>query len=384
MKLLIIGTATKEDVFVLNFIKYLIKYNINIEIDILSLWEINHLDELLIKNNIKIHTPFDGCKRYLYKIPRLGKFYKLAVTKNKIRSLNKFDICHIHNVRPILGLISSDIRKQCKRLIASIYGSEFYKTSYYEKKLQENIYEQADKITFTNPLTIDDFLNHYNYKYQEKCAHLSYGSTILDKINILEKKTQLQCRKRLGIPENSIIVTCGSNGSKMHQHPDIIKSITSSCHRLPSNIFYIFPMTYACAEGYRQFLRNELEKNSLNFKLFDRFLPDEDIACLRKASDILIFVPQSDQFSAAMQEHLYAGNIVITGKWLPYKALEEKGIHLLKIDSVGETGTKLAYAIENLNKQKDYDTPTKNIIWELSSWEVNIKKWINFYNELLT
>jgi glycosyltransferase involved in cell wall biosynthesis len=383
MRLLIIGAPTKKHVFILNFIKYLNEYSINTEIDILSLWEINNLDQLITKNNIKIHNPYDGYKRYLYKVPQLGKLYKLAVTKKKIRSLKKFDICHIHNVRPILGLISDDIRNQCKRLIASIYGSEFYQTSYYDKKLQENIYEQADKITFTNPMTIDDFLSFYNNKYRGKCSHLNYGSTILDKINMLDKTTQLQCRKKLGLPENSIIVTCGSNGNKLNQHYDIIQSITSPYLQLPSNIYFVFPMTYGCTEDYRRFVRSELEKTGLNYKLFARFLSDEDIAYLRKASDILIFVPQSDQFSAAMQEHLYAGNIVITGKWLPYNSFEEKGIHLIRVDSVGEMGIKLAYAIENLNNLQDCGTPIKNIIWELSSWEVNITKWIKFYNELL-
>ena len=74
-----------------------------------------------------------------------------------------------------------------------------------------------------------------------------------------------------------------------------------------------------------------------------------------------------------MQEHLYAENIVITGDWLPYNTLDERGVFMLKVSSVDEVGEKLVYALNNLEQLKKKCERNSQIIWKLSSWEKNIQ-----------
>ena len=142
-------------------------------------------------------------------------------------------------------------------------------------------------------------------------------------------------------------------------------------------------MTYGATNEYRNTVRKYVEQHSLRYKIFDRFMPDEEMAMLRRASDIMIQVQITDQFSGSMQEHLYSENVVITGDWLPYGTLDEKGIFMLKVSSVEEVGEKLVYALNNLDSLKEKCKKNPEIIWELSSWEKNIQSWIDMYEELL-
>jgi len=97
----------------------------------------------------------------------------------------------------------------------------------------------------------------------------------------------------------------------------------------------------------------------------------------------MVYLPTSDQLSGSMQECLYAGNIVITGDWLPYRILEEQGIFMLKISSVDEVGEKLIYSLNHLKKLKESCKGNSQIIWNMSSWDKNINDWIQMYQELL-
>jgi len=104
---------------------------------------------------------------------------------------------------------------------------------------------------------------------------------------------------------------------------------------------------------------------------------------MRLASKIMIQLQTTDSFSSSMRESLYAGEIVITGDWLPYGTLDEKGVFMLKVSSVEEVGEKLVYALNNLDSLKEKCKKNPEIIWELSSWEKNIQSWIDMYEDLL-
>jgi glycosyltransferase involved in cell wall biosynthesis len=110
---------------------------------------------------------------------------------------------------------------------------------------------------------------------------------------------------------------------------------------------------------------------------------DREVAFLRLSSDIMIQVQNTDSFSSSMREHLYAGNVVITGDWLPYETLDKKGCFMLKVSDVDLVGEKLVYAINNLDSLKKRCQGNPEIIWELSSWENNIDSWCNLYDEVL-
>jgi glycosyltransferase involved in cell wall biosynthesis len=199
----------------------------------------------------------------------------------------------------------------------------------------------------------------------------------------IENSSKADNKKSLNISGDTLVVTCGNNASQGNQHIKIINSIETVIHKLPDNILFLFPFTYGCVRKYLLKVKDVLEKSNLNYRILTDYLGDYKIAQLRKASDIFIYLPISDQLSGSMQECLYAGNIVLTGDWLPYRILEEQGIFMLKISSVDEVGEKLIYLLNHLKKLKKSCKGNSQIIWNLSSWDKNIDNWIQMYIELL-
>jgi len=138
-------------------------------------------------------------------------------------------------------------------------------------------------------------------------------------------------------------------------------------------------MTYGTEPEYRNKLKEALTRFPYPHAAIEYFLSDEDNAHLRKATDILIQVQKSDSFSASTQEHMFAGNLLITGDWLPYGDLEESGIYFRKIGLPRKSGDELLYCIEHLSQEKEKCNQNADAIYKLSSWSANIPHWLELY-----
>ncbi len=367
--------ADTGSVYVLNFLRWVTEKRPNYLIDVITPREKN----LDIQNVREITFLRDSL---LAKIPKLRGLIRLKQKRNYILQNESYDVCHIHFVSPYLSFLTNTFAKKCSYLICSIWGSDFYRASDRQRRIQTKLYENSSVITSNNEYSALDFDHYYQVKYSEKLRICRFGLAPLEVLRKLELN-KMGCRKHLGLPEDSIIVTVGYNNSPGQQHIEILKSIKKRRKEIPENLFFILPMTYGATNEYRNTVRKYVEQHSLRYKIFDRFMPDEEMAMLRRASDIMIQVQITDQFSGSMQEHLYSENVVITGDWLPYGTLDEKGIFMLKVSSVEEVGEKLVYALNNLDSLKEKCKKNPEIIWELSSWEKNIQSWIDMYEELL-
>ena len=84
-----------------------------------------------------------------------------------------------------------------------------------------------------------------------------------------------------------------------------------------------------------------------------------------------------------MLEHLFAGNYVITGTWLPYDSLISRGVELIRISDFEELSGKIEQIIleiESGNINYEKIKHNKEIAWELNSWERNIDMWVKLYS----
>lgn len=299
---------------------------------------------------------------------------------DKIRLIEKYDIIHIHFLTPFYGLLAEQIRKKCDKIIVTIWGSDYYRTTQEEKQVQKNIFEIADNINFGNENTLSNFNDYYNKVYSNKLSICRFGLIQLEYIkdSINDDKTKL--KELLSLPKDSIIITCGYNASPAQNHLSIIDSIRKVKKQLPANCYFLFPMTYGDSNLVIS-VREKLIKSGINYKIYDEFLSEEDTAKLRVVSDIMIQVQTTDQLSGSMQEYLYADNVVITGSWLPYSVFKNNGVYFLEVDKVEEVGKKLTYSVRSLHKLKNKCSKNEDIIWNMTSWERAINNWINVYEK---
>lgn len=97
-------------------------------------------------------------------------------------------------------------------------------------------------------------------------------------------------------------------------------------------------------------------------------------------SDIMIHVQTTDQLSSTMLEEMYAGSIVLAGKWLPYQSLHKKGMFFLDVDEICDITMILEDVVENIEKYRTKCERNKVIVRKHSSWDELASKWYALWN----
>ena len=115
------------------------------------------------------------------------------------------------------------------------------------------------------------------------------------------------------------------------------------------------------------------------YKIYDV----REMAELAMITDVMIHVQTTDQLSSAMLSHMYNGNIVIAGAWLPYVWLQDNNVFFLKVGKIPELTSCLEKVVINLDDYKKQCTGNPDIIYQLSSWENASAMWMRMYTTLL-
>lgn len=339
--------------------------NINIKFDILTI-------DKSYKENVKL-----GVINKVYAYNDLNEM-------NKILNTNEvYDIIHVHFLAPFYGQVAEQIRNKCNKLVITIWGSDFYRITEEQKEQQRNLIEKADIITFDNDVTLDEFVNYYGECYRQKSHITRFGLTALEYIKEIEGVNKDTIKKNLDIPEDSLVVTCGYNANPAHNHLKIIESIKKVKNKLPKNMYFIFPMTYSRDNNYVDIVKKELSISGLQYRILEDFMQFDEIAQLTRVSDIMIQVQTTDTLSATMQEHMYNGNVIITGSWLPYQPLKKARIFFLQVSSADKIGKKVIKVVKNIEDYKEKCRKNHHIIWNFSAWENTIKSWIDIYGQIV-
>lgn len=374
-RILIIGDAHHQLIF--NMVKWIRLVNPDIKVDIIN-----------TKYNTNKEIPEHYNEIYNYSIseklnltPFFGKAAHIRNIKKLIRqNPNTYDAVHFHFARTIYTSLIHELRKITDKIILTVWGSDFNAASSHTKKHLRKLFSRVDIISLSNESMMDNFLNYYNWSNDdEKFKIVRFG---LEPLEYLKKnKTVKTCKEELGLPEDHIVISLGYNGSQNQQHLKIISTLNTNkdLQNWKNKLFFVVPVTYGASKEYLLELEMALAKFDFPYILYKKFLSEREIACLRLHTDIMIQLQQNDQFSGSMQEHLYAGGVVITGSWLPYSPLTKAGIYLKSIDRVEELGDELYNVLLNLKAEKERCMKNRELIYHLSSWKNNVEKWIELY-----
>lgn len=342
------------------------------------------IDGLMLNQPVKrLKVAVDNCYFHIAPACRYRVFNKLLLPikysriLKLVKSIGHYDIANVHFVQPYLPLFWKEIKKKAEKTILSVWGSDFYRVGHQTRRRLYKIFKECDAITFTNEQSRRDFISYYN-DFENKSRVCSFGLETLEIIKRTEAEKN-EIKKKFLIGDNKIVISCGYASTAGQQHEKIINVIKELDASISGKCMFVFPMTYG-DKIYRSKIEQKLIKSGIDYRILKDFMSYEDIAWLRLITDIMVHIPVTDQFSGSMQEILFAGNIVITGDWLPYRVLYEKGVFLLSTNAPENLSDVLVYAIENLKELKKRTNKNQDIIWNLSSWEVNAGKWLELYN----
>jgi len=383
MKLLVVGDVSST--YFVSFIDNLKKWDDNIEIDVLNTNSNIELAEIRKKYGGYYTNIYSYFKRIpvVSTIPFFRGFVRL-IYQRLVRfeiEKNKYDVVCVHGLFPYQQNIINWISSVSDFVVGVVWGSDFYKRK--ESRTEQSFGRaagQCDIVCVSTDTFQKDIMDVYNFP-ASKFRQCIFGTKTLE---ILFETTHddREDKKNLGLEENDLVIACGHNGSENQQHIKIIESLTSLRDVLPANTLLLVPITYGGSNEYIARIRKLLQQSGLRYKLLEHYLTDNEVVSIRKASDIFIQVQITDAYSASMQEHLFSKNIVITGNWLPYDSLVEKGIYFETVDHIQQLPEKIKYVVETFDLLKSkalrLNTPEK---FRSSLWSVSIENWYDMLIE---
>ena len=366
-KVLIIGYANKY--FRTEYVKN-IKDN-EVSFDILTF-------EKCKQENIKLYGKIYECEKFI-NLPKLSSISVYLKFLYIILKIEKYDAIHIHSLKPIEIFFSSLLKLKSKKLISTIYGSDFYRVSNKDKNKMRKLFNKSDAITIASKKTIQDFNNYYNNQFSNKVHLIPFGNSMYDVIDSYSIATEEinKMKKEFNVPKDSFVITIGYNATKEQNHEKILKKIKKIESDLPKNYFLILPFGYG-NDDYKNKMIKIFNSYKLNGICLCDYLSVAEAAKLRVISDVMIQLQDTDVLSNSMLEYIYSDNIIITGSWLPYDEISK---YIIKIDSIEELDYQLINIIENFSdyKEKIKRSDRKKYIQKHYSWHEVKPKWKALY-----
>jgi hypothetical protein len=375
MKVLMIGDIHSQ--FLSGFSRAITQFDPELTIDIFSSAAIKRGEnesQWPWYSKIYSFTPLSPLVAY---IPKLRGVVFMRKLKNALKNLNpdiaKYDVILMQGFWELNCLILSKVHRKNIFTIGAVWGSDFYKRK--NSSLFFDSFDQCDLVIVSTSQVAGDIAKE-KASSRNKIRNCLFGLEPLQKLFDLQVVSKTESRKMLGMLPDDFIIVCGYSGSENNQHLKVIASLAELKNSIPKQTKIIIPVTYGGTEKYKEAIKAALIATGLKYVLYERFLSDEQIAYLRKATDIMIHVPISDAFSGSFQEHLFAQNVVIAGSWLPYQLLKDREIYYETIPDVSQLKDKLKFVLQNFTRlQKKVASSNTADKFKSSLWSECIKEW---------
>ncbi len=306
-------------------------------------------------------------------------FLKLAYALWRRRK--HYDCLHIHSFGAVNALIAIVAKPLFRHRIASVYGSDFYRSGRLGRMVQKRALSAVDLVTVANPETGRQLRREYGEHRLPPVVACRFGLTPLEELKkAVEEISVEEARASLGIPPGTVSVACAYSRTPRHRHLEVLEQLGALPREIRDSLFLVVPLTYGTASpGYVDKIEQRLERVGIRHLVLTSYLSDRETAELRLATDIFIHVPFSDQLSGTMQEHMFAGSIVVTGSWLPYRIFRERTVEFLDVASIEELATMIPKVVDDLENLKARNRVNRELIWEMSNWGTQIRAWTDVY-----
>lgn len=282
----------------------------------------------------------------VYKFKQLRKlFYAFEIISHFKKLNTKFSFSHIHFARIQYLFIWPLIRSKSDKIAVSVWGSEFLRSSRFKRYLLGLMYKRADVVHCSNEALRQSIINYYKISPSRVKTIPFFLENLINIDAVKESLREIKSEFKWDV--NKLQMVIGYNYNEGQQHLKIIDELLKLEPNALNSIELVFPLTYGSNINYRENVEQKALKISTTSFFYRTFLPDVEVSKMRIAGDVFINLQTTDQFSGSFVEALYAGNIVITGSWLPYKVLKDAGVYFIEIDTISELNNAINTIIVN-------------------------------------
>lgn len=314
---------------------------------------------------------------------------RYAVLHKKLAPvISGYDIVHICYVtKNIFGFF--DAITEAKKLVVTMWGSDILHNNVsYDYSDHAPLMKIADAVTVHQREMKELFLSKFGREYAGKVHEMLVVSdtSYLDKfiLAIPDKDVHIKnFKERHNISNEKRLVVVGHSAHPIDMHLDIIKVIGALESNIATRICLVFPLTYGCdIEGYFEMIANACDEIGVEYVLLTQFLSDEHVLELRVASEILIRLSLMDAFSLSLCETLCAGNVLITGTWLPYGKLRGNNVYYEEVYDMNDAGGKLEHVLNNYDQHESRCNNNPEHIKSIFAKENSAKKLHDIYTNV--
>lgn len=307
------------------------------------------------EHNISL-VPLFSRYRFLSKIPwlRTSLLCKFWVD-DLVKKYGRFDVVHIHAVNKLHKIIAERMRKYTQKIVVTVWGTELLKRTPSQLKYLESAYKNADKITLVNDKMIASFVSTYGESYLPKickCAAFGIGLYgLIHKYSSLKSREEICTYFKFGYPSR-INVFIGHNGRPAQRHIELTNCILKLHEEAKEKIHLVYTMTYGATPEYINEVSKMAEQTGCSFTMVCGFKSEEEIALLRLSCDIMIHAQLTDAASASIRESIYAGSVVMNGRWLAYDNIPAYHSRVIEYDKVEQIPAILTDVVAHFTEYK--------------------------------
>jgi len=318
---------------------------------------------------------------FLYKIPRLRIHIKerdvtlsfKEFIQDRISENKHYDVVNYHYLSNETLKCWSLIRKIAKKTLLTPWGSDVLRRSKrYSRLMREYISHYDYVCSSDNPRFKKELIDKLAVK-ESQFVDLDFGSESIDRLMENVHVSRDEAKEALGLA-GKFIVTVGYNAHEEQHHIEVVEALARIKDRLPHNTMLVFPMTYGGKLQIER-VRQKMEQEGFEYKIYDQYLSYQDIVYLRKCADMFVHAQTTDSNSASLAEYLFCRSTVINAAWLKYEHFEQFGMPYYTFSDFSELSKILEKAIKGGSLVND------NLVHyiEQYSWTYKTPKWVALF-----
>ncbi len=307
------------------------------------------------------------------------------IDEGKIREvvakIGHSDILHVH-----YALCSSRVFKALAaisdRVVVSYWGSDLYDCGVLRRVINLPMLFRADCIHLINENMRRNLNRMYCSLFTCKIKVFDFGCSAYDYIDsVIAGSTVEECKEHFGLSSGKMVVSLGYNSLQEQQHEELIKQLDCLDVAIKARLTVVIPWGYGDDDKeYFGQIETLLQNAGIDHLILKRFLEYDEIAILRRASDIFLYGRRTDAQSASFLEYLYAGSIVIKPIWLKYDELESLGIRYQAYSEFEEIPDMIIKIMNSdITKQREELAINRDILRDFNSWAAVYPDWRGLY-----
>lgn len=315
------------------------------------------------------------------KLATLSRLLYVAwFTRQAIRHLDRQQTVVIHSLGVELLLVSALLKRHFKKVVGLAYGSDVLRRRKRLDWLLIKVLRRLDCIAATNVNVRDAIVNDFPSVAAKETRIIRFGLTVFDALENLEVRSAAEARVKLGYRADKPLICLGYSASSGQRQQELIAFFAEQTD-LHGKYQFIVPVQYGSPDVRvaveRDCLRSNRKLGSEVFYPLSEFHGPETSALMRLATTVLINHSVSDAFSGTVQETVYAGNMVLAAKHLPYNTMPGFATAIKPYDNLKECVSALHPEAQSQWKATTEAAlpATRAELRKISSWDGVINDW---------